>query len=445
MDEDEDLWHLYNLLARGDRVTALTSRKVQKTGAVGSSGTDRIKMNLQVEVERIDFDPTTSKLRLSGRIVSDPTSQFVKSGQYHTFQFNNQSQLTLSKHTWDSMHLEMLKEASDVTSKADLAAVVMQEGLANVCLVTSHMTVVRQRIELTIPRKRRAGASAHDKALEKFFSQIAQAMLQHIPWDAVKCVLIASPGFVRTKFIEFAVSKFPDLAVYKDRLVPCRTSSGHKGALEEVLQDPAVMKRVGDTKASAEVKALSDFHHMLLSDPQRAFYGYPHVRAAADAQAIQVLLVTDELFRNARDPQARKRYVQLVEDVRAAGGEAFVLSTMHVSGEQLKSLTGVAAILRYALPDLEDMPMSSDDHLADDLSASDQQHPFFEGGDSFMLDDSAVDGGDDAFSSSSASSAYTPTTTSATTETIIEYEDSLSETNTDDALSDRDDDFLDEI
>jgi hypothetical protein len=30
----------------------------------------------------------------------------------------------------------------------------MQEGLANVCLMTAHMTVVRCKVEKTIPRKR---------------------------------------------------------------------------------------------------------------------------------------------------------------------------------------------------------------------------------------------------------------------------------------------------
>ena len=41
------------------------------------------------------------------------------------------------------MSLERIELATDPYKHADLAAVVMQEGLANVCLVTSCMTIVR--------------------------------------------------------------------------------------------------------------------------------------------------------------------------------------------------------------------------------------------------------------------------------------------------------------
>ena len=58
----------------------------------------------------------------------------------------------LTKPLWDTVSLERIDVATDVTRKADLAAVVMQEGLANVCLVTASMTLVRKKIEVNIPR-----------------------------------------------------------------------------------------------------------------------------------------------------------------------------------------------------------------------------------------------------------------------------------------------------
>ena len=55
------------------------------------------------------------------------------------------------------------EQACDVAQHADLAAVVMQEGLAHVCLVTSSMTLVRAKIDVSIPRKRRGQCAQHDK------------------------------------------------------------------------------------------------------------------------------------------------------------------------------------------------------------------------------------------------------------------------------------------
>ncbi|TXG48621.1 hypothetical protein EZV62_024496 [Acer yangbiense] len=93
-----------------------------------------------------------------------------------------------------------------------------------------------------------------------------------------------------------------------------------------------------------------------MQDPTRACYGPKHVEVAHERMAVQTLLITDDLFRNA-DVAARKKYVNLVNSVKKSGGTAHVFSSMHVSGEQLGQLTGVAAILRFPLPDLDDIEM----------------------------------------------------------------------------------------
>lgn len=65
----------------------------------------------------------------------------------------------------------------------------------------------------------------------------------------------------------------------------------------EVLQDPAVQSKLSDTKAASEVKALEQFYQILQTEPARAFYGKNHVIKAAESQAIETLLISDNLFR----------------------------------------------------------------------------------------------------------------------------------------------------
>lgn len=37
----------------------------------------------------------------------------------------------------------------------------------------------------------------HVKSLMKFYETVLQAIVRHIRFDVVKCVLVASPGFVK--------------------------------------------------------------------------------------------------------------------------------------------------------------------------------------------------------------------------------------------------------
>ncbi|XP_066144405.1 protein pelota isoform X1 [Euwallacea fornicatus] len=355
-EEPEDMWHAYNLIAEGDSVKSSTIRKVQSESSTGSSTSNRIRTTLTITVESIDFDTQACMLRLKGRNIEE--NQYVKMGAYHTLDLELNRKFILRKQEWDSVGLERIDVACDPTKSADVAAVIMQEGLAHVCLITSSMTLVRAKIDVNIPRKRKGFAQQHEKGLAKFYEQVMQAILRHVDFDVVKCVLIASPGFVRDQFFDymFQMAVKTDnkiLLENKSKFMLVHSSSGFKHSLKEVLQDPAVMVKISNTKAASEVKALEQFYTTLQCEPAKAFYGKKHIEKANEAQAIETLLISDKLFR-CDDVKLRKEYVRLVDSARDSGGDVKIFSSMHISGEQLEQLTGIAAVLRFPMPELEE-------------------------------------------------------------------------------------------
>ncbi|CAH8837577.1 unnamed protein product [Trichobilharzia szidati] len=353
-ENEEDMWLTYNLVQVGDKMRCSTVRKVQNESATGSVQTKQVRTNLTIEVEKIDFDVQGSILHLNGRNVVE--NQFVKMGAYHTLDLGVDEKFTITKTEWDSVAIMLVEQASDPTQQADLAAVIMHEGLAYVCLITSTTTIVRAKIDTTIPRKRPGLPTAqHEKGISRFFEQIMQALERHIRFDIVKCIILASPGFLREQFFEFMIQTATrqEKRVFlenKSKFMLVHSSSGHKHALKEVLTDSVVMSKLANTKATSEVTALNDFYQMLKVDQSRAFYGYKHVKTAAEAFAIDTLLVSDALFRS-RNLEERKRYVELVDQVKENQGTVRIFSSLHISGEQLNQLSGVAAILRFPIPE----------------------------------------------------------------------------------------------
>lgn len=99
---------------------------------------------------------------MSGRIAEE--NKFTKLGQFHTLDLELQRNFTLEKSEgWDSIAIAVVKEACDPTKTADVWAVVMQEGLANLAVLTGSRTVLRQRVEMAVPKKRGGNAGDHDK------------------------------------------------------------------------------------------------------------------------------------------------------------------------------------------------------------------------------------------------------------------------------------------
>jgi protein pelota len=330
----------------------------------------RKRLNLTILVEDVDFDVTGGRMRVKGK--NQTENQFVKIGQYHTVELEDNRAVTIHKQRWDAIYLDRIKTATDPRNAAEAACVVLQEGLAHIVLITSH-ALIPNKIEVNIPRKRMGSSTRHDKALLKFFNNVMEGVLRHIKFQVTKAVVIAGPGFIKESFLQFMMAEAVKtnnrtLMDNKDKFILAPAATGHMQSVREILADPKMQEALGETKAAGEVKALDRFYAMLSDDEDRAFYGFQQVSFANEQNAIDTLLVTDELFRSA-DLKQRIQYVDLVESAKANGAEVRIFSTLHSSGQQLSNLSGVAAILRFPLvvPDelLEHGDIDSDSEAED--------------------------------------------------------------------------------
>ncbi|KAF2307376.1 hypothetical protein GH714_026707 [Hevea brasiliensis] len=250
--DSDDLWLIYNLISPGDMVMAVTVRKVLRELASGGRDAERVKLRSEIKVVAIDCDKVGCALRI--RLKNILENEYVKVsaiGAFHTLELELHRPSVLRKEIWDSLAVDALDQTSDPGASADLAVVLMQEGLAHIFLVGKSMTTTQSKIETSIPRK-------HGPAI-----------------------------------------------------------AGYQHSLREVPDAPNFMNLIKDTKAAQE---------------DRGCYGPKHVEVAHERMAVQTLLMTDDLFRNADIPP-RQKYVNLVSSVKDSAGAAHILS-MHISGER---------------------------------------------------------------------------------------------------------------
>jgi len=257
------------------------------------------------------------------------------------------------KDEWDSISLGRVAESCVEGRGAEVGAIVCGEGTAAICLLSEHMTTIRQRIDVPVPRKRMGSATMHEKGMAKFYSTLYASLLAHIPFQTLRVIVIASPGFTRDSVYEYIFAEAVKtgnkaLLGARSKFVRIHVSSPHVHSLVEVLRSPEITSQLGETKFAREGVMLNKFHQMLDSDVNRAWYGPVEVQLAADRGAIGTLLISDKFFRHTDAPD-RKKYVAIVESVRAKGGEVLMFSSMHESGAQLDDLTGIAAILTFPL------------------------------------------------------------------------------------------------
>ena len=353
---EEDFWHVYNLVSKGDVIKAITLRKVKEETNTGSVVNTKRKITLLIRVENIDYDPQGPSIRVGGTNVGE--NAYVQMNQYHTMDIVQHIPFSLYKKYWDQLYLERLEEATNVERTSEVAAIVMEEGLANVCLITDISTIVKARIETSIPRKRK-GASGHDKSLFKFFEKCVQSLTQHINFEQVTTLIVASPGFVKDQFLNYLEDQ--KLKWYRpDMIVDAHSSNGEKQALVEVLSDPAVRGRLSEVRVSGDMGLIDDFFKMLNVDMHRAIYSLKDVEAACDQQAIETLLICDSILRN-HTIASRRKLSTIISKVKESGGIVKTVSSLHVAGEKLMQLSGIAALLRFPMYDLQEQDESDEE------------------------------------------------------------------------------------
>lgn len=353
-EDDEDIWNCYNLICTGDRVETLTFRRIQSETANGKSESERIKMVLCLEVERVDVDLTTETINFKGKNRTE--NKHVKLGSYHTSTIEIGQAFKIYKDEWDKIALDRIQKSCEIREKAEIAAVLVQEGLCNICLITDFSTCVVQTIHTNIPKKRRGiPSSNYERILERFYQSCLEAMTKWLNLDKLKVVIIAGPGFANEQLLNY-VSSHSSEAMLKCRskFVLASCSSAIKQSLDEVFRNPSIVPRIASTRFAQDIKIMESFIGFLSSDPSRAYYGYVHVNAALELGAIADLLVSDSLFRS-DTLEERRKYIKLVEDVRNSGGSVHIFSSVHSTGEKLDNLCGVAAILRFSVPELEEI------------------------------------------------------------------------------------------
>ena len=127
---------------------------------------------------------STAMVEVTGRVAEE--NMYVKLGAFHTLAIEPTKDVRIEKGEgcWDSISLARINESCAPGRGAEVAAIVCGEGgvflvcalawliqspalgTAIFCLLSEHMTVVLQRLEVPIPRKLSSQSAAHEKVCQ---------------------------------------------------------------------------------------------------------------------------------------------------------------------------------------------------------------------------------------------------------------------------------------
>ncbi|HOI39240.1 MAG TPA: mRNA surveillance protein pelota [Methanobacterium sp.] len=332
----DDLWHLSHLIEPGDLVSSRTTRRIQDTSGERLRSDRGIKKTffMGIRVESINFHKYTGKLRAKGVIEKGP-EDLVSLGSHHTLDLKLENSVKIKKEKWSRWHRKRIKEAIDASKIPRALVVVIEDDNADMGILRQYGVEYYGPIIGGVSGKRMVQKN-RQQVINNFYEKIIDTITK---FEGIEGIIIAGPGFGKNDFYQFISQKYPDLANIS-RLES--TGAGGRSGIHEVLQKGILEEMATEGRIAQEIRMMARVLEEIGKTSNLVTYGKNEVKTAAEAGAIEQLLVIDELLRE----EDVEKIMDMAENL---GGKVMVLSSEHDGGKQLNALGGLAALLRYAL------------------------------------------------------------------------------------------------
>ena len=340
----DDLWTLYNVVSVGDLVISRTTRRV-RIGDDDSRKHESVRkpMTLKLKVDDVAFHSFSNRIRIKGTILEGPPD-FVSIGSYHTINIETGDTLTIIKDTWPKYLLDRLKEAEKAGKSPIALLVTIEDGVAELFLAADFGVKEAVRIHTSISRKH-GDQKSYDATMRDFFVDVTTAVRSQLEQNEIGIIIIAGPGFVKDHYKDYLLS-----AGIKDMpsvIAESINSIGVPGA-KEILFRGVISSAVEGIRLEEETQLVESIIEHIAKDDGLAAYGPHEVESAVHYGAVEHLLITDKRLREGDDKQ-RHWTDRLVRDTENTRGKFHIVSTEHPAGDQLQSIGGIAALLRFRI------------------------------------------------------------------------------------------------
>jgi protein pelota len=327
VENPDDLWHLHNLLLRGDLVRASTTRREEvKSDKVRPERGEKVRVTLTIRVEDVEFQAFSDRLRISGVIVEGPQDL----GRHHTLNVGVDDVLSIIK-TWKGHEIRRIDEAVAAAQKPLVAFLSLDDEEALIAQLRQYG--VRELATMHAPGHGKMFPSGDARTV--FFDDI---LTQLRTTDIGEALVVLGPGFTREAFVEYLKAREPAMAA---KVHGHGTAHAGMQGIQEALKAGVGAKVFGESRVAYETGLVEELLEALATNRPVA-YGPAEVDEATQAGAVETLLVSDAVV---RDPGIE----DLMRAVESARGAVVLVSRHHEAGKKLEALGGIAAILRFAI------------------------------------------------------------------------------------------------
>lgn len=337
---EDDLWHLYNVIYKGDEIYAYSSRALKSDQEFSRpKSAVRVSAFMGVKVEYVGWDKFLGRLRVHGLICHAPDN--IPTGSHHTISISLNKPVTIVKKEW-SRHILNRLEKSTKTEKSIIIVSIDDESFA---VAQTKQYGIDTKIEerIKIPGKR--NPELRKKVTIEYFKRVVKSINQiwlftHSP------IILLGVGFIKNNFATFLSKEAPEIA--KSVVDIKSVNNGGTAGILEALRSGVLLKASNKLRVIEETEIIEEIMKRLGKEDHTVSYGIGLVENAIKQGAVERIVIADTLLRESFEDN-RLQLDQLMKQVEQQKGLISIVSTEHEGGTKLLSLGGIVALLRFPI------------------------------------------------------------------------------------------------
>ena len=301
----DDLWHVSKVLEPGDRLKGSSDRNI-KPKAEGQKSI-RVKINVTIEVEKVEFHRHSGQLRANGIILEGSPEEFIEVKAHQALEIEPGQAITIHKRSWKEYQIERLKKARDATNKGQLLLVSLDDEGATFAVLKEFEIEPRGVLASGHSGKR---FESDEKAEEKFFVEIEKKLAEM----RIDRAIIAGPGFVPEKFQKWATNRGLQK---KFQIAFEKTADAGLNGVYELVKGDRLTKAAADMQVVRETQLMEKALAELGKRSGKAEYGTERIKMALAMGAVEELLLGEKLL--VENPTLAEELTSACEKARGNG------------------------------------------------------------------------------------------------------------------------------
>jgi protein pelota len=340
-EEPDDLFNLRRTIEIGDNIIADTTRviKQDKEFARPDKG-ERVKVRINLRVEKISFDDTIDRLKISGIIITS-NNESIPRGLYHSLGIKINDTIILEKERWNENNIKLITNSASELKYILISMDSEETSIAK--LIGTNLKII-PNIYSGKSGKRYTANQKNEIQMKSYFENIKKSLDIYKEEAGIK-IIIFGPGETKRKFLNYLKEKKESYENKDLTLIEGIETSGEDGFFV-FLRSDAMKEMLADSKIAIVSTILDNIMYQINKGEKKFAIGINEIKYADSLNAIDTLVYSDKVFFEVKEDE----FIKMLNEIESKKNvKTFATDSSTDIGMRVSSLGGIIAILRYQI------------------------------------------------------------------------------------------------